>query len=306
MTAQPALRDREEFLLGQTPEEMQAPATAEARPRRLSVEPAQAPFRRPPVVRRHRKRRAFELLRIVGQALLIVGLPTAAMYWALTSPQFAVNDIRVASSARVPTPWVEARLESVRGQNLLRLYLPEVRQELDDHPWLESVSLRKLLPDVLEVSIVEKTPVAVLEEAEALAFIDAQGERIAPVESPGEAGGLPYIRGIQAGPRILVEAIAAAKEFQRLGASWGGRLESLEILGPEDYRLETDRLPFPLVVRLGSLEEKNETVSHLVPEIASRIENVAAVDLRFAQRIVLQPGPQGEGLIPPSRAPSRG
>ncbi len=296
MTALQALRETE------TPNG----PSVEARPRRISAESPQAPFRRPAVVRRHRRRRALGLLKLLAQAAVIVGLPTAATAWTLTTPQFAVQEIQIASSGRVPIPWVETSLDPIHGHNLLRLRLPEVRQRLEGHPWLESVSLRKRLPNVLEVAILEKTPVAVLEKDGTETFLDRDGGIIALVEDGSDSIGLPRINGESTSPRELAGAIAAAQEFERLGSSWGGGLERIEILGPEDFLLRTDRLPFPLVVRPGSLEEKYASVSRLVPEIALRVANVAAVDLRFAQRIVLKPEPGGEGLIPPSRLESRG
>lgn len=305
MTALPALHEAE-----RAPRET-AGAHADARPRRLHVEQPQAPFRRPPVVRRHRRRRALTLLRLLAQAMVIVGLPTAAVLWALTSPQFDVREIRISPSDRVPAAWVEAGLAPVKGENLLRLSLAKTRGRIEGHPWLASVSLRKRLPDGLEVAIFEKTPVAVLETADpegqpGEAFVDPRGEVIAPVKGGSDVAGLPRIRGAAVSPRGLAGAIAAAGEFEELGSPWGGRLESIEILGPEDFRLTTEGLPFPLVVRRGSLEDKHEPASRLIPEILARFENVNAVDLRFAQRIVLQPEPGGEELIPPSRPPSRG
>ena len=302
MTALPALRESGARNAPPSP-----PAAAPGpRPRRVSGESPQAPFRRPPVVRRHRRRRALSLLKLLLQALVIVGLPTAATAWALTSPQLALGAFHISSSARVPAPWVEEKLEPFRGRNLLRLPLPEVRRRLEGHPWLESVSLRKRLPDGLEVSIVEKTPVAVLEQGGSRAFLDPDGGIIAPVDGGSDVSGLPRIHGRVKGPRELAGAIAAAREFDRLGSPWGGRLERIDILGPEDFRLETELLPFPLVVRPGSLREKHATARRLVPEIAVRMADVAAVDLRFSQKIVLQPEPGDEGLIPPSRVPSRG
>ena len=314
MTALPALQDprptaatTEATSAEAANTEVYAAGRPEARPRRLAVESSQAPYRRPPVVRKHRRRRALGLLKLLAQALTIVGLPTAIGVWALTTPQLAVRQLHISPSERIPAPWIEGRLEPYRGRNLLRLPLADVRQQLEGHPWLDSVSLRKRLPDGLEVAIVEKVPVAVLEtDGPSPAFVDAHGGIIAPVDAATETAGLPLIRAATVTPRGLAGAIAAAGEFDELGAAWGGQLESIEVLGPEDFRLVARGLPFPLLVRRGSLGEKHEIVRRLVPEIVSRIGPVAAVDLRFAQRIVLQPEPGSEGLVPQLRTPSRG
>ena len=302
MTALPALQ-QDERTLHDPAEDL-----VDARPRRLLAEQPQAPYRRPPVVRRHRRRRMLSLLKILGQALVIVALPTVATAWALTTPQFALERISVATSERVPAAWVLAELAPLEGRNLFRVSLKDARSRLQGHPWLESASLRKRLPDTLEVVLVEKTPVAVLEGAGSTVpvFVDPQGEVIAPVEPGSEAPALPRIRGSALSARALAGAIATAEEFERLASGWGGRLTRIEVLGPEDFQLEAEGLPLPLVVRRGSLEEKSAAASRLLPEILSRVKHVRAVDLRFAQRIVLQPEPGSGGLVPSSEVPSRG
>ena len=62
-------------------------------------------------------------------------------------------------------------------------------------------------------------------------------------------------------------------------------------MGEEDFRLHTDALPFPLLVRSGQVKPKIERLVELLPELSRRYMRIEAVDLRFSRRIVVQPAP---------------
>lgn len=165
---------------------------------------------------------------------------------------------------------------------------------------MASASVRKRLPDGLEVVIRERQPVALAESPRGLVLVDAAGVVIAEASAGPETAALPVVSGAQA-PEEVARALEIFREFQRVG---GGRLLKLEILGPDDYRLTAEGLPYPLLVGSGSLEEKHAYLDRLRAAVEARGQRVKAVDLRFAQRIVLQPedAPASAG----GRLPSRG
>ena len=50
-----------------------------------------------------------------------------------------------------------------------------------------------------------------------------------------------------------------------------------------------ETFPFPLLVRAGTLAGRIRQLESLVPQIVARYGAVAAVDLRFPLRIIVQP-----------------
>ncbi len=61
------------------------------------------------------------------------------------------------------------------------------------------------------------------------------------------------------------------------------------MLSDEDFRLYLGALPFPLVVRAGTLRARLPVLRPLVPELERRYAGVDEVDLRFERRIIFQP-----------------
>jgi len=280
---------------------------------RLDREGRVLPFRRRPFAAR-RRRRSLWLVAVSGLAgaAVVVGLPIGLVAWVLTSPRFALHTVDCDGGARVTRGFVQRALQPLLGQNLVALPIAEVRSMLGGHAWIAGVEVRKQLPDRLIVRIAERTPAALLRSGSELWYIDAAGQRIAPL-SP--ADGAVDLLLVSSSSDVEVEparALDVARELAAARPEWAEKLSEIEVLGDEDFRLYTAALPFPLLVKAGTVAERGRSLAELLPEIVRRYPQVQAVDLRFERRIVIQPAasPQGArasgkpGEAPPLAAPA--
>jgi cell division protein FtsQ len=249
--------------------------------------------------RRKRRNPLLVLLRPLTAALLLVALPGGLAAWVLTSPFFQLREVVVAGgSERVPADWVVGALAPLEGQNLVRLPLADIAAQLRNNPWIDTVELRKDLPGLLKVQVSERRPVALLESEGRLVYADAAGRPIVPVGSLEEArqAGLLEVRfshPISGGGGGVASALAVAAELGRVRPDWAGALTRIEVLGEEDFRLHTGALRFPLLVSRGQVGPKIRRLEELLPELERRYPSIAAVDLRFSRRIVVQPAAPG-------------
>ncbi len=101
---------------------------------------------------------------------------------------------------------------------------------------------------------------------------------------------------------VLRPAVQLLSEIDEVGTSWIAGLSEVEVLGAEDFRLHTSALPFPVLVRIGTLNLKARRLEELLPHIERY--GAAAVDLRFARRIIVQPSVAGlAARMPYARVP---
>jgi cell division protein FtsQ len=246
--------------------------------------------------RRKRPNPLLVLLRPLTAALLLVALPAGLAAWVLTSPRFQLREVVVAGgSQRVPADWVVGTLAPLEGKNLLRLPLADIAAQLRRNPWVDTVELRKELPGLLRVAVSERRPVAFLLSEGRLYYADTAGRPIVPVGSPDEArqAGLLEVRFSHPMPGGMTGALEVAAELGRVRPDWAGALTRIEVLGEEDFRLHTAALRFPLLVTRGQVGPKIRRLEELLPELESRYPSIAAVDLRFSRRIVVQPAAPG-------------
>lgn len=249
--------------------------------------------------RRKRPNPLLVLLRPLTAALLLVALPGGLAAWVLTSPFFQLREVVVAGgSQRVPADWVVGMLAPLEGKNLVGLRLGDIAAQLRNNPWIDTVELRKELPGLLKVEVSERRPVALLESEGRLVYADTAGRPIVPVGSADEArqAGLLEVRfshPVSRGGGGVASALAVAAELGRVRPDWAGALIRIEVLGEEDFRLHTGALRFPLLVTRGQVGPKIRRLEELLPELERRYPAIAAVDLRFSRRIVVQPAAPG-------------
>jgi len=251
--------------------------------------------RRPAPPRRRRRSLWLALLRPLATAFTLVALPLGITGWVLTSPRFRLTDLAVAGMLRVPAPRLYRALAPLKGKNLVRLPLAEVKGLLAGERWIDAVEIEKELPHHLRVRIRERRPSALLEEKGALAWGDAEGRPIAPVGAGEDTSGFLVVRFDRPMPRAVGRALSVADELRRAKPDWASMLSRVDVLGDDDYRLHTRMLPFPLLVRRGQVADNVRRLDALLPELGRRYTSLTAVDLRSAQRIVIEPGAAAGG-----------
>ena len=262
--------------------------------------------------RRKRKSLLVKLLKPLTAAVGLVALPVGVVAWVLTAPLFRLREVDVrpvkgAPTGRVSPDQVRQALGPLRGRNLVLLSLADAAARVQRNPWIASVEIAKELPGRLRVRVAERKPIALLLAGSDLVYADAEGRAIAPVATPAELEAARK-RGLlvvsftrEPYPNGMAAALKVAAELGRVEPNWAAKLAQIEVLGEEDFRLRTDALPFPLLVKDGEVGPKVQRLVTLLLELSRRYPRIEAVDLRFSRRIVVQPAinspsvPDGDG-----------
>src|SRR5438094_528597 len=118
-------------------------------------------------VNRHvrKARRVKSLLRWTGilvanlaaGGVLAVTVASVARHFA-TSDELAVREFAVVGTARTTPEAVRTRLRPYLGRNLAELSLDEVAKTATGDPWVKDVSVKRILPATLRITVSERTP----------------------------------------------------------------------------------------------------------------------------------------------------
>lgn len=181
-----------------------------------------------------------------------------------------------------------------KGYPLFKVDLNEVRQRVITHPSLKDATVVRELPDTLKISVVERTPTAVIFDG-AFSVVDAEGVIMNVYDSYPE--GYPVITGIRETlepGRKVPEVLPALEALQKISVSG--------LLGRErisELRVEGDLVRVYLtdggtVLVLGA-GDKDAQVSKLARLMEAGVfdSHSGGYDLRFQGRVIGMPDRTG-------------
>ena len=252
------------------------------------------------VRKERRTRAAVRLLGVAGLHLGLVGLVVfgAGRAWShlSTSSSFDVREIVVQGTERTTPAAVRAALAPLRGRNLVALHLDEVQRLLAPNPWVGRASIRRILPHVLRVDVVERIPTAVaVLDGQAVA-VDGDGVVIGPC-GPGLADDLPVLNGLASLPReeqaaALKRGVDAVVRLRKTAAGFAETVSELDLDRPDRIAVLTSAPGPRLLLDPEKVERNLDRYLSLREEITRRAGEAQYVDLRWSDRIALLPAPE--------------
>lgn len=108
---------------------------------------------------------------------------------------FNVKKILVLNNDRVSQKEI-IKLSKVKKGNVLMDYdIFEIKNNLEQHPWIKDVSVQRILPDTLKISVVENKPIAILKDSRHHYLVNECGERLEKVTDKFEIANYIELRG---------------------------------------------------------------------------------------------------------------
>mgnify|MGYP001547327335 CR=1 FL=1 len=169
---------------------------------------------------------------------------------------------------------VESTLQPYLGQGFFSFDIHHLQQTLHDNSWTQLVSVRRIWPDKLRITIEEKTPVARWDEQHLLS--DSASVYRADT---GAFGHLPVVHAANHPPAW------ALQQFYRLPARFNGVDERLMALQVDSRGALDVDLINGLKIKLGrkDIDRKiDRLVSIYMQQILPRREQIQRLDLRYS------------------------
>jgi len=174
---------------------------------------------------------------VVGAALLAVSIGLLAGYrWLTTINYFALQNATVTGCSRLSEEHIRQVAGIAPGVNVLSLSMDRMRADLVREPWVDSVTVKRVLPGSIMVEVKEKAPSYLVQYQGTLYYADEVGRIIDKVD-PGQFVSLPQIEveaGMEKHLPLLADLRRAMAEHQVpfdfgqiawLRLSWGRGLE---------------------------------------------------------------------------------
>ncbi|MDD3118598.1 MAG: FtsQ-type POTRA domain-containing protein [Victivallales bacterium] len=154
-------------------------------------------------------------------AVLMLAAAAAASFWLVKSFLFSRNNhFRLHRVQVSSTGWWNGRVAKVReildlpsdDVNLFLLDLRRLRAKLEDQPSIREAEVDRVLPDRLDIHLIERIPRAYLNESGSTWVIDDAGMVMDRDSCIRMAGGIPVIHGLD--PKLRLFAGGQLSELQ--------------------------------------------------------------------------------------------
>jgi cell division protein FtsQ len=265
-------------------------------------------------------------LRVAGW--IAVGLAGAWVTYAsghflYASRQMALihpEQVELTGTQYVPRARVLEMFAADRNRSVLRIPLDERRRQLETIPWVEHATVRRALPNRVEIEIIERTPIAYLRQGSELSLVDAHGVIL---ERPTKAAfHFPVVTGIS--PEMAQEDRERRMQLysgfaQQIEAARTGALETVsdvDLADVNDLKANLTGLAgspagkgaasntaadntgsawgqadAPLLVHFGDtdFETKYRNLVENIGQWRATAGRVDSVDMRFSREAVVNP-----------------
>ncbi|MDP3029251.1 MAG: FtsQ-type POTRA domain-containing protein [Deltaproteobacteria bacterium] len=148
-------------------------------------------------------RRKRRMILLFGLALLLslsaggIFLTRTCWHWMYQSSLFRINSVHITGCQRISKEEIRKLANVDIHSNILAIDVDKIGRALETHPWVKQAIVRKELPDRLYIRIVEKQPVAILQD-NGLYYVDKEGVIIARTNL-AENMDYPIITGLKKG-----------------------------------------------------------------------------------------------------------
>ncbi len=207
------------------------------------------------------------------------------------------------------------------GRNVFFVPLSERRRQLEQIAWVEHATVMRVLPDQIRVALVERQPVAFTRTGSQIGLVDAEG---VPLSMPAAAMAqhhysFPVVTGIDPGdPAASRRARMAVygrlmSDLDSNGQRLSQQVSEIDLTDPEDASILMPEQGTDILAHFGEdhfLDRYQRYKAHIA-EWRQQYPNLAAVDLRYDQQVVLQmasgkeasqPTPGSDGTQPAADA----
>ncbi len=197
--------------------------------------------------------------------------------------RFALKDITVKGRKYTSKKEILDALGVSAGMPILAIDLDAAHTRLTQLPWIESVSIKRQLPDTLAVRLTEREPMARWQNGGQITVIDRKGAPLT-IAKPEDFASLLLVVGPDA-PKETEALLTALKDFPSIRQV----LKAAVRVGERRWNLH---LQPGMIARLpeDGMAAALKRLAYLIQEQKVLERNIVAIDLRQTDRFFIEPG----------------
>lgn len=215
--------------------------------------------------------------------------------YLLTLSYFDIKEITIMGGDKVSTREIIRDSGINVGENLLSTDVNEVRNGVEKHPWIKKAEVRRLFPSELEISVLERVPVALI-KFDDIYYIDGDGVVFERVASEDEIS-LPIITGVEmkeileddsSGSDGIFKALSFMEIFKKNNFNYIGEISEIRVDKINGLTLYTMNGAVKIDIGNGDFENRLYRLESIATNLKSGLNGVEFVDLDYEKKGVVR------------------
>lgn len=225
---------------------------------------------------------------------MIGGAAYAGRYYLTNAPRFSLHRVEVGGTRHASREKIKREIERHRGRNLFRLDLDRIESDLASFPWVRRVVLKRVLPNRISCTVVEREPRGLALIRGRVWLVDTQGEAIAPFGEKTREYSAPIFTGIDEknadNSREQILGGMALLEFIRTARPGLMRdISEIDLQHPDRITLALNDGGSPVRLHPTEFDSNLERYLAMRGYLDTHFGDGVYVDLRFQDQIVFRP-----------------
>ncbi len=249
--------------------------------------------------RRQRKRKKRLRRRITVISILIAGVAIGILF----TPLFNLNEVVLGGNERITYNEIIKKGNIVTGKNLFTISLKKTGESISKIPYVNSIEVRRKLPDKLVINITESIPMAYVKIKDSYGVIDKNGKALEKINDTNIYN-IPELLEISAEKFTPSEKISVKEEekFKKTleilrdlyNNNFIDKIKSVSVSENMIILKVSDKL----IIEMGSYEQFNSKIVMVKEIVATLNENdFGTIDASDADRVYFD-RTMPEGVLP--------
>ena len=218
--------------------------------------------------------------------------------WASFTNDTKIKKVYFFGNKFIDNDFLNSFNGEIKNKDIYDLNINELSKVFEDNHFIKAVRVSKHFPDKIKIEIVERSPIAVVNNKEPI-LIDEDGiilpnnkeafKKIIPFLSGFNQNKLSYINGAKTTSPKLSEAISLLKKIKEKNKSLYKNISEMALNGDKEFVLIL--VDYPTRINLGSnaLDKKIQIIESFESSVnPNGLYAFTSIDLRYQNQIITQ------------------
>lgn len=122
-----------------------------------------------------KRRKRNKIIKSILKLLLLLAIIVGIILFLFMSPVFNIKEININGNKRIDSNEIISLSQIHNDENIFKISKNSVKESIKENPYIDSVEIKRKLPNKIEIQIIERTPKYMIEFGNGFVYLNEQG-----------------------------------------------------------------------------------------------------------------------------------